>query len=265
MAQFPALFISHGSPTILFDPTPSHHFLKSLGKQLEADLGMRPKAIVVATAHWETKEVSVSGVAKPDTIHDFFGFPQALFDAQYPAPGEPALAETVAESLRQAGIPVTVNAKRGLDHGTWIPLALMYPEADIPVVQVSVQPHKSPTHHRQVGEALRGLREQGILVIGSGALTHNLREVRWHDAGNAPVAWAEGFGDWVLERVTSGRFDEIEQAWASAPSALRNHPSTDHLWPLFVAMGAATPGQPGQVAHKGTELGVLRMDTFAFA
>jgi 4,5-DOPA dioxygenase extradiol len=115
MAQFPALFISHGSPTILFDPTPSHHFLKSLGKQLEADLGMRPKAIVVATAHWETKEVSVSGVAKPDTIHDFFGFPQALFDAQYPAPGEPALAETVAESLRQAGIPVTVNAKRGLD------------------------------------------------------------------------------------------------------------------------------------------------------
>lgn len=265
MAQFPALFISHGSPTILFEPTPSHHFLKSLGTQLEAGAGMRPKAIVVATAHWETQEVSVGGVATPETIHDFFGFPQALFDARYPAPGDPALAEAVAEGLRQAGIPVTVNATRGLDHGAWIPLALMYPQADIPVVQLSVQPHKDPTHHRRVGEALRSLRDQGILVIGSGSLTHNLREVRWHDADAAPPAWVDGFGDWVGDRVVSGRFDEIVQAWASAPSALRNHPTTDHLWPLFVAIGAATPGLSGQVIHKGTELGVLRMDTFAFA
>jgi 4,5-DOPA dioxygenase extradiol len=264
MNSFPALFISHGSPTILIDPTPAHHALRALGESLTAQAGQRPKAIVVASAHWETADVAITGAVAPVTIHDFGGFPQALFDYQYPAPGNPALAADILTVVRQAGLKASVDERRGLDHGAWVPLALMFPDATIPLVQVSIQPRKDPSHHRRLGEALRSLRSQGVLVIGSGALTHNLREVRWHDNASPAPAWVDGFGDWVLERVLSGRFAEIETQWEQAPSALRNHPSNDHLWPLFVAMGAASKGAAGRVLHQGTELGVLRMDSYAF-
>jgi len=170
MDRFPALFVSHGSPMIAITPNPAHHFLRDLGPRLG-----RPRAILIATAHWATATPVLGTAARPETIHDFGGFPPALYALRYPAPGAPEVAREAGTRLRAAGLAVAEDAARGLDHGSWIPALLMYPDADIPIAQISIQPEADPAHHYQIGAALRPLREEGVLILGSGSFTHNLR------------------------------------------------------------------------------------------
>lgn len=182
MNRLPSLYISHGSPMTALTPGLVGVRLAELAAQLP-----RPRAIVMASAHWLTRQPVVGGHPQPPTIHDFGGFPQALFDLQYPAPGDPALAGEVAQRLAAAGLPAAVDPTRGLDHGAWVPLRLLYPQADIPVVPLALQPLQGPAHQFALGRALAPLRGQGVLLIGSGSITHNLHDFReYQRGGEAP-------------------------------------------------------------------------------
>ena len=260
MTPLPALFISHGSPMLAIQESPAHRFLLDLGKKLP-----RPKAILVASAHWETMGApAVSLATAPDTIHDFGGFPRALFEIQYAAPGAPDTAARAAALLEQQGMPVKTSALRGLDHGAWVPLRLMYPEADIPVAQISVMRGASPAAHLRMGRALSSLREEGVLVIGSGSLTHNLGEFRGQGI-DAPVpAWVSDFDGWMKARLESRDEQALLNYRKAAPFAERNHPTEEHLLPLFVAMGAAGATASVERLHNSYEYGVLAMDVYAF-
>ena len=235
MTRLPTLFISHGSPMLAIQESPAHRFLLDLGKTLP-----KPRAILVASAHWESMDgPTVSLALDPETIHDFGGFPRALFDIQYPAAGAPDVATRAAALLEQEGVAVKTSAMRGLDHGAWVPLRLMYPDADIPVAQISVVRGASPADHLRIGRALSSLRDEGVLVIGSGSLTHNLYEFRGQDI-DAPVpAWVSDFDMWMKERLEANDSQALLNYRVEAPFAVRNHPTEEHLLPLFVAMGAA--------------------------
>lgn len=261
MTRYPTLFISHGSPMLALQATPAHHFLAGLGRSLPV-----PSAIVVVSAHWESVGgPAVSFAAQPETIHDFGGFPQALFEIDYPAPGAPLVAARAAALLEQAGYAVKASTTRGLDHGAWVPLRLMYPNADIPVFQVSILRGASPAAHLQLGQALAPLRDEGVLVIGSGSLTHNLGEV-WGNALDAPApVWVSQFGDWMQERLASADLAALLDYRSQAPHAQRNHPTDEHLAPLFVAMGAAGEHWQAERLHTSVEYGVLAMDMVAFS
>lgn len=259
MFRFPALFVSHGPPTIALDDSPVRRFLASHGP----DLG-RPEAILVVSAHWQTTTPTLSRAAAPATIHDFFGFPDALYRITYEPPGAPELAERAAALLEDAGLSVATDPERGLDHGAWSPLMLLFPEADIPVTQLSIQAELGPRHHYRVGEALGPLRDQGVLILGSGNATHNLAEFRFHAPDDPPPDWVSAFADWLAKAVEEDRRDELLDYRRHAPFAVENHPSEDHLLPLFTVLGAATPDQPGRRLHASTLHGVLAMDAYAF-
>ncbi|HEY9898673.1 MAG TPA: class III extradiol ring-cleavage dioxygenase [Pantanalinema sp.] len=260
MTRFPALFVSHGAPTIAIDRIPAHDFLAGLGERIG-----RPKAILAISAHWETGAPTLSLAAQPATIHDFGGFPDALYRMTYPAPGSPELAERVAEQLVAAGFPAALNPSRGLDHGAWIPLQLMYPAADIPVVQLSIQPSRSPAEHWRLGEALRPLRDEGILVLGSGSATHNLFELGRYMHDTTPPEWVTSFDRWLKSAVTQGRKEELLDYLHQAPSAARNHPTPDHILPLFVAAGAGEAQGTGELIHESYSWGLLSMAAYSFA
>lgn len=255
MPTLPSLFISHGAPDLVLQDLPASRFLRELGRSLP-----RPHAVVVASAHWTTTGVEVEDGARPDTIHDFGGFAPELYAQRYAAPGDPALAGRIVEVLGTTGIPAQVTA-RGFDHGVWVPLALMYPAADIPVVPISVQPRRDGAHHLAVGAALAGLREEGVLVIGSGGATHNLGELV-PDATAAP-AWVAACDDWLVERAAAGDALALADWQRQGPQARRNHPTSEHWLPLLVAMGAGG-GAPGRALHRSTTWGVLRMTMLAF-
>jgi 4,5-DOPA dioxygenase extradiol len=260
MTALPALFISHGAPTLPLEDSPARHFIESLGRELP-----RPRAILAISAHWETAKPAVSTADKPQTIHDFQGFPQALYALRYPAPGAPELAARAVELLGAKGITVETDATRGLDHGAWTPLILMYPQADIPVTQLSIQPHQGPEHHFRIGEALRPLRDQDVLIVASGSATHNLREFRANARELEPASWALAFGEWLASAVEQGRAQDLLTYRTRAPEAVRNHPTDEHLLPIFVAAGAATPGVPGKRLHSSYAYGVIGMDAYMFA
>lgn len=255
----PALFVSHGSPMLAIEDSPARRFLAALAGDLP-----RPRAVLVATAHWETRETRVSGALAPETIHDFGGFPSALYEIEYRAPGAPDVAAAAAALLRGAGLPAGIDAHRGMDHGTWVPLSLLFPAADVPVAQVSIQPHRSPEHHWRLGEALRPLRDEGVLVIGSGALTHNLREYFGVSADGTSGDWVAAFADWMAAAVRDRRIEALLDYRRQAPFAERNHPTDEHLLPLFVALGAASPDGEARVLHRSRDR-VLAMDAYAFA
>jgi 4,5-DOPA dioxygenase extradiol len=257
--MLPSLFISHGSPMLPLTPSPARDFLAGLGLSMQ-----RPKAILVASAHWETKQPEVNAVERNDTIHDFFGFPRALYELKYPAPGDPALAERVAGLIRAAGLPCTLDRTHGLDHGAWVPLRLAYPDAKIPVLQVSVQTDLGPAHHLQLGRALAPLREDDVLVIGSGSWTHDLRRFRGQaeDAPATPDVIA--FADWMHQALTDGRTDDLLAYRQKAPYAAQQHPTEEHLLPLFVAMGAGGEGTKPELLHQSAMYSILRMDAYAF-
>lgn len=254
--MLPSLFISHGSPMLALQPGASGPALAGLANSLA-----RPKAIVVVSAHWESRELLVTGSERPETWHDFHGFPQALYAVQYPAPGEPALARQVSALLSAAGLPARLDPQRPFDHGAWVPLSLMYPDANIPVVQVSLPSHLGPALQLKVGQALAGLRGQGVLLIGSGSITHNLGELDWHAGPEVIEPWARAFRDWVVEKLQADDQAALLDYRQLAPNAVRNHPSDEHLLPLFFALGAG--GKFG-VVHQGFTLGALGMDIYRF-
>jgi 4,5-DOPA dioxygenase extradiol len=230
----------------------------------------KPRAILMASAHWETNIPMVTGATAPETIHDFGGFPAELYRIQYAAPGDPALAEQVQALLRKADICTGIEANRGLDHGAWSPLLHMYPEADVPVLQLSLQSDRGARHHLALGRALESLRDEGVLIIGSGHMTHNLRDFfmsRGQSGG--PVAtsvatYAREFRDWVDQRVQDNRADELVDWELQAPSALRAHPTPEHFLPLFVALGAAGEHWKTETVFQGFEGGALAMDAYSF-
>lgn len=240
--------------------SPARRFLQGLGQSLP-----RPKAIVVVSAHWETAGApAVSLAAQPETIHDFGGFPQALFDMRYQPAGAPEVAERAASLFEAAGIPVGRSAQRGLDHGAWVPLSLMYPDADVPVMQISLIRGASPAAHEKLGQALAQLRHEGVLVIGSGSLTHNLYEFRGQPVDAPAPQWVSEFESWMRERLEANDNTALLDYRNQAPSARENHPTEEHLLPLFVAMGAAGAGAKAQLLHSSFEHGVLAMDAYAF-
>jgi len=256
----PSLFLSHGAPTLPLTDTPARRFLGGLGARL-----LRPKAILVISAHWETESPLVSAVERNDTIHDFRGFPRPLYEITYPAPGAPSLASEIAELLRASGLSCGIDKVRGLDHGAWVPLLLMYPEADIPVLQLSIQPHLGPAHHLRLGRALERLRGEGVLIIGSGSMTHDLAEFRGQ-ALDAPVPdWVSRFADWFGEKLDAAKLDDLLDYRRQAPFAVKNHPSDEHLLPLYAALGAAGASWRAEHLHASATHGILRMDVYAFA
>ncbi|QVW21755.1 dioxygenase [Pseudomonas hormoni] len=254
--MLPSLYISHGSPMLALEPGASGPALVRLAAELP-----KPRAIVIVSAHWESNELLVSGNPQPETWHDFGGFPKALFEVQYPAPGDPQLAAEVVEWLKRSDLPARIDTKRPFDHGVWVPLSLMYPQADIPVVQVSLPTRGGPALQTRVGRALGSLREQGVLLIGSGSITHNLRELDWHAGPESVEPWAREFRDWMIEKLEANDEAALHDYRQQAPNAVRNHPSDEHLLPLYFARGA---GGTFSVSHKGFTMGALGMDIYRF-
>ena len=255
--MFPSLYISHGSPMLALEPGASGPALARLAAELP-----KPKAIVIVSAHWESNELLVSGNPRPDTWHDFGGFPKALFEVEYPAPGDPQLAAEVVELLKASNLPARIDSNRPFDHGVWVPLSLMYPQADIPIVQVSLPTRGDPALQAHVGQALSSLRQHGVLLIGSGSITHNLRELDWHAGPESVEPWAQAFRDWMVEKLAANDEAALNDYRQRAPNAVRNHPSDEHLLPLYYARGA---GGQFSVVHQGFTLGALGMDIYRFA
>jgi 4,5-DOPA dioxygenase extradiol len=258
--RMPSLFVSHGSPMTAIQPSPARDFFLKMAKDLP-----RPKAILVATAHFESETPLLTADARPEMIYDFGGFPKPLFEIVYPAPGEPDLAVRATQLLHSAGYKADAVIRRGYDHGTWVPLYLMYPDADIPVVQVSVQPHLGSAHHMALGQALAPLRDEGVMIVGSGSLTHNLWELSRSGRDlNAPVRdWVRDFTEWVAEKVEAGSMADIADYRTRAPFARENHPRDEHFLPLPFAMGAGA-GARGKRIHASYDYGLLAMDAYLF-
>ncbi len=246
--MMPSLFLAHGSPMLAIENTEYTDFLGNLGRKL------RPQAIVIFTAHWEEEQVTISSVVGTyETIYDFYGFPDELYQVSYPAKGSPELASKLQNLFAKAGIPSQFDAKRGLDHGSWTLLSRMYPNADIPVVQVSVNPFLPPEKQYQIGEALKGLGQENILVIGSGVTVHNLRMVNWGQT--EPEEWAVQFDDWLIEQMENGNRENLFQYETKAPNAKAAVPRPEHFVPLFIAMGS---GQSKPAAlYRAYEYGTL--------
>jgi 4,5-DOPA dioxygenase extradiol len=259
MQTLPALFLSHGSPMLAVQDSPAGRFLDGLGASMPT-----PRAIVVASAHFTAAPTHVGTAAHPRTVHDFGGFPPQLYDLRYPAPGDPALAEAILHRLEAAGATATAAPEHGLDHGVWVPLRRMYPNADIPVVPVSVDPRGDAAAHVALGRALAGLREENVLVIGSGGFVHNLGDLDWKTPDAALAPWAAAFADWMRERLQAHDLPALLDWQSRAPHANRAHPTVEHLMPLFVALGAGGATPAVRTLHRSHELGTLALDAFAF-
>jgi 4,5-DOPA dioxygenase extradiol len=266
VTQLPVLYMSHGSPMHTIAPGAVGEAWRQLGRELP-----RPSAIVMFSAHWDTPVPAITASARPETIHDFYGFPRELYTLRYPAPGAPALAARIRELLQRAGIDAVLDAERGLDHGAWSPLLHAYPAADIPVVQVSMQVARGPAHHLAVGRALAALADEGVLIVGSGLLTHNLRDwVRSHHGHDEPppAPYVREFRDWVLARLDAHDIDGLVDYRRQAPHAVRAHPTDEHWQPIYVALGAVTPDGgtrfDARVLFERIEGGAFAMDQIAF-
>jgi 4,5-DOPA dioxygenase extradiol len=252
----PTLFISHGSPMHALDAGAVGEAWAALGHRYP-----HPKAILIASAHWETKLPMLTGNARPETIHDFFGFPAPLYEIRYAAPGAPEIAARTQHLLKEAGYTAAIDGLRGLDHGAWSPLLHSHPDADVPALQISLQTPLGARHHLQLGRALAPLADEGVLIIGSGQTTHNLRE-----RGNADEAlpYVLEFQAWVRDRLESGAIDDLTDYRSRAPHAARAHPTEEHFLPLFVALGAAGGSPRVERVYDAVENGVLAMDAYLF-
>jgi 4,5-DOPA dioxygenase extradiol len=256
-AKAPALFVSHGAPTFALEPGLLGPKLTQLGEQL---YGLA--AVAVVSAHWQTAGVQVMRTPQPETIHDFGGFPPALYRLQYPAPGAPEFAADTAALLKAAGFGVTFDDSRGLDHGVWVPMLYLLPAAKVPVFQVSLPFAFNAEKALQLGGALKPLRQQGVLVMGSGSLTHNLREIGHTDPSNA--AYALEFTAWVRRQVQDRDLEELANYQRRAPHAQRAHPTEEHFLPLLVAVGASDEEDTVDVIDGGMTYGVLSMESYVF-
>jgi 4,5-DOPA dioxygenase extradiol len=254
----PSLFISHGSPMFAVEPGRLGPSLTALGQALT-----RPRAVVIVSPHWMRPSLEVSAGITGETIHDFGGFPRALYALDYPAPAATDVAETVVAALTRHGLKARRNDTHGRDHGAWVPMLHLYPDADIPLIQVSQPSAPSPLALLELGQALAPLRESEVLLIGSGSLTHNLRDY-FHDTGTEP--YAAEFANWVWARLQAGDLDALLNYRSQAPNALRAHPTDEHFLPLFFAIGAAgCDWSHTRRIDGGVLTGELSMDSFVFA
>lgn len=256
MSRLPSLFVSHGAPTFALEPGIAGPKLTELGRSLP-----RPEAVLVVSPHWMTPTPRVSTTVQPATIHDFGGFDPALYQLNYPARGHAPLAQRAVECLTQAGWSAQADC-RGLDHGAWVPLKHLFPAADVPAFQVSLPSRLGANTAWAFGQALAPLSDEGVLIVGSGSLTHNLREFRtWHGEDEVYVT---AFAAWVRDAVDRGDRARLLRTLDDAPQALRAHPTPEHFWPLLVAAGAAGGTLPVQVIEGGIAHGILCMDSYAF-
>lgn len=251
-STLPALFISHGAPTLAVEQSATTSALARMGQNLP-----KPRAIVIMSAHWQSAKLEISSNPRPKTWHDFSGFVPELYELQYPVSGQPALAETLAQQLSARGITCSVNPVRACDHGVWAPLKHLYPEADVPIVQVSLPQHYDSVSCYQLGAQLARLRDEQILVIGSGNITHNLQALRW-DADSIDQA-AKSFKQWLLQQLKTDIPTALD--WQQYPEYKDIHPSDEHLLPLFFALGA---GQRVSVVHQSMAHHSLGMDIYRF-
>jgi len=255
--RMPVLFVSHGAPTLPFDEVPARRYLIELARKVP-----KPKAILCVSAHWEAPVPSLTSGTRLETIHDFYGFPKALYELTYDAPGAPELAERTAALLRDAGYTPHLDPERGRDHGCWVPLMLAWPAAEIPVIQLSLLRGKSTHAHIALGEAIAPLRDEGILILGSGGAVHNLRQVSW-EGGRTP-RWAEDFQAWMDQQLAAGNVDALVSYRAQIDSAQMAHPTEDHLMPLYVALGAGLADRSAEKLHGSYTHGSLSLASYGW-
>ncbi|WP_269584823.1 DODA-type extradiol aromatic ring-opening family dioxygenase [Roseibium sp. Sym1] len=251
------VFFAHGAPTLALEDTAASRFLKGF-----AATQPRPGAIVILSAHWETEGLKMSAPGPLRTYHDFRGFPAPLYDISYPVEADEAHVDEAARLLEAAGHDLELDSDRGLDHGAWVPLSLAYPDANIPVVALSLPHDSTPSSVYALGKALAPLKDKGVLIAGSGSTTHNLYE--FGPQGSATPAWAAEFDRWLDDGLQSGSigyFDDLNKA----PGFRRNHPTDEHLLPLFFAFGAGGPDARAQLLHRSYEYGSISMSYFRFA
>ena len=259
MSRLPALFISHGAPLFAIEPGETGPALTRWGQRLAETSPLR--GVVIMSPHWMARGPTVMTSPAPATWHDFGGFPQPLYALQYPAPGSPALAQEVMDLLAAAGMAAQGDATRPLDHGAWVPLMHLFPKADVPVVQVALPVRWGPAEVLAMGQALRSLRERGVLVIGSGSMTHNLSE--FFGGAREPAPYVLAFSRWVESALARGDVPALLDYRAQAPHASRAHPSDDHFLPLFFALGAAAEEARPDYLSREVMYSMLAMDTFA--
>lgn len=256
----PALFVSHGAPTLALRPGAAGAAMVAKARALPL-----PRAILIVSAHWETAVPTVGFADRLDTLHDFWGFAQELYALRYPATGCREAANEVAAVIRAAGLPVETDAGRGLDHGAWIPLRIMFPDAEVPVIPVSIQSRGGPEQAYRLGQALAPLTAKGFLVIASGNLTHNLRDFQLarNQARQTPT-YVREFADWIANRLEAHDIPALLDYRQQAPGATQAHPQEEHLLPLFVALGAGGDKARTQRFHAGIDDYVIAMDSYSF-
>ncbi|MDM5154392.1 class III extradiol ring-cleavage dioxygenase [Bacillus sp. DX1.1] len=253
--MMPSLFLAHGSPMLAIQDTDYTQFLKTLGETYQ------PKAIVIFTAHWESEVLTISfSDDEYETIYDFGGFPPELYEIKYTAKGSSTIASMLAEKFKNKGIPVQRDTTRGLDHGSWTLLHRMYPKADIPVIQISVNPFLPAKEQYEIGKAIQGLGQEDILVIGSGVTVHNLRMLKWEQT--TPESWAVEFDEWLIEHIQKNNKEALLNWEIDAPHARLAVPRAEHFVPLFIAMGSGA--SEGKMIHRSYELGTLSYLCFQF-
>ena len=257
MTTAPTLFISHGAPTFAIEPGLLGPRLTSLGEQLSG-----VNAVLVVSPHWQTRDTRVMSTAAPETVHDFGGFPSALYELHYPAAGHPQYATEAARLLADAGFAGGMDDRRGLDHGAWVPMRHLLPGANVPVFQVSMPQALTTASAFRLGQALAPLREGGVMIVGSGSMTHNLYEFR--QSGSDAAGYAIEFTQWIRQAVTSNDIERLLNYRQLAPHAQRAHPTEEHFLPLLVAMGARTDKEAMQILEGGIDHGVLAMESYAW-
>lgn len=258
--MMPSLFIAHGAPLLAVENNEYTQFLTQLGHSLP-----RPKAIVLFSAHWESSAQKVSEVNQYDTIYDFGGFDPALYTIKYPARGSQEISNEIIGLFKENGIPFEVETKRGLDHGAWVVLRLLYPNADVPVIAMSVNPHLSPEEQYKIGQSLAALRANDVLIIGSGGSVHNLRAVNFADNGKIDQ-WALEFDDWLAHHLQTWDTDSLFKYDSLAPNSQYAVPpyGNEHFVPIFYAMGAADNNQKAKLLHRSFRYGNLSHSVWQF-
>ncbi|MDK9724102.1 MAG: dioxygenase [Sterolibacteriaceae bacterium MAG5] len=256
----PALFVPHGAPTFALRPGAAGAAIAAAARGLP-----QPRAIVVVSAHWDTEVPTVGFAGRLETLHDFWGFPDELYHLRYPATGCREASGEVVTAIAAAGLPVRTDGDRGLDHGAWVPLRLMFPDADVPVIPLSIQSRWGTGQAYRLGRALAPLAARGFLVVASGSVTHNLRDFQAAERSGGPIpAYVREFADWLADRLAAGDLAALIDYRRQAPDAVRAHPSEEHLLPLHVALGAGGENAVAHRLHAGIDDYVIAMDAYAF-
>ena len=257
--KMPVLFVGHGSPMVAVEDDAYTEALAQWGQRLP-----RPRALVTVSAHWESdRPLRVTSAEKPDLIYDFSGFPPELYDLTYPAPGDPRLAEQIAAILSHHGTPCALDVERGIDHGAWIPMRRIFPQADIPLLQLTLPMPRHPEELMALGQALAPLRSEGVLLVGSGNVVHNLRRVHFGDKHGPVDEWANEFDDWFEARLEKRAREDLINYRKTAPNAALAAPTTEHFDPVFFVLGGSE-NDPRTDLFKGFHYGNLSMRTFIF-